>query len=53
VSEDPWIPSNISMKPLVRDPESEVLMVNELIDEELNCWDMDKLGFFLTLMWWR
>jgi hypothetical protein len=35
--EDPWIPNNISMKPLVPDPDSEVVMVHELIDEELNC----------------
>jgi hypothetical protein len=31
------------MKPLVRDPDSEVLMVHELIDEELNCWNKEKL----------
>jgi hypothetical protein len=41
--EDPWIPMKQSMRPLVRDSESEFLMVRELIDENLCRWDLEKL----------
>ena len=42
--EDPWIPSNFSKKPLVKLPEVEVSRVQQLIDDELNCWDSEKIN---------
>jgi ribonuclease HI len=43
VWDDPWIPGNPNMKPLYRDPEAEVTMVSEFINEEQGCWDKKKL----------
>jgi hypothetical protein len=34
VWDDPWIPTNQSLKPLVRSPETDVTLVQELIDED-------------------
>jgi hypothetical protein len=42
VWDDPWIPGNYNRKPLVRNPESEVLMVNELIENH-SAWNIEKL----------
>ena len=33
---------NPSLKPLYRDPESEVTMVSEFLSEEHGCWDKEK-----------
>jgi hypothetical protein len=43
VWEDPWIPSNLSKQPLVRLPDTEMNMVQELIDDHLNCWNSEKV----------
>jgi hypothetical protein len=37
VWEDPWIPATHSRLPVVRKPEANVTMVNELIDEDQLC----------------
>ena len=48
--EDPWIPGNFNMRPLVRKPESQAIMVQELIDDEIPCWNQVKLNenFIMT-----
>jgi hypothetical protein len=43
VWEDPWIPSNLSKQPLVRLPDTEMNMVQELIDDHLNSWNSEKV----------
>ena len=41
--EDPWIPANMNGRPLFKLPTANVTMVEELIDNELLCWDEGKL----------
>jgi hypothetical protein len=43
VWEDPWIPATHSRLPVVRKPEANVTMVNELIDEDQLCWNKQKI----------
>jgi len=41
--DDPWIPSNPAFKPLVRLPDVDVNLVQDLIDQNSVKWDYDKL----------
>jgi hypothetical protein len=43
VWDDPWIPGNVNMKPITRDPEAEAIMVSDLIDHQAMTWDQEKL----------
>jgi hypothetical protein len=43
VWDDPWIPTNQSLKPLARSPEADVTLVQQLIDEDSATWKMEKL----------
>lgn len=41
--DDPWIPGNTSRKPILKPTTANITMVSEIIDEESNTWDKEKL----------
>jgi hypothetical protein len=53
ICDDPWVPANLSKRPLVRLSEVDVNKVHELIDTKMNCWRAKKLGKKLSKQMWQ